>query len=118
MPIPAWTPTTAKTRRATTGWEYEDYLTYYMKTHTDTSTISINDLLKRTNCDGDSFLSANIMDYMISLGYKISANQKRRIRHVLYNSPLIPGPKVTSTSSRATGSGRQIGFAYQIREMT
>jgi zinc-dependent metalloproteinase lipoprotein len=84
--------------------EYEDYLTYYMKTHTDTNTISMNDLLKRTNCDGDSFLSANIMDYMISLGYKISANQKRRIRHVLYNSPLIPGPKVTSTSSRATGS--------------
>jgi zinc-dependent metalloproteinase lipoprotein len=81
--------------------EYEDYLVYYLKLHSSTTTLDIEDLIKRTNCSGDNFYSANIMDYAVCLSYKISADQKRRIRHVLYNSPLIPGPKV-KTGTRTT----------------
>jgi len=33
------------------------------------------------------------MDYAVSLGFQISADQKYRMRHVLYYSPLMPGPK-------------------------
>lgn len=77
--------------------EYEDYLDYYVKQHSD-GNMDMNDLIKRTNCSGSLYYSANIMDYSVSLSYKISADQKRRIRNVLCNSPLIPGPKVKKGS--------------------
>ena len=71
----------------------------YSKKHSSLSTDDFYALLRRTNCSNETFLSANIMDYSIGLGYKISADQKRRIRSVLYNSPLIPGPKVRTTAT-------------------
>ncbi|HCN52779.1 MAG TPA: zinc-dependent metalloproteinase lipoprotein [Prevotella sp.] len=79
--------------------EYEDYMNEYSKKHSSLSTDDFYALLRRTNCSNETFLSANIMDYSIGLGYKISADQKRRIRSVLYNSPLIPGPKVRTTAT-------------------
>lgn len=43
------------------------------------------------------------MDYSYTLGYKISAQQKARIRNVMYYSPLIPGPKKNGANTRAAG---------------
>ena len=80
--------------------EYMEYIEYYMKSHT---TPRLQDVLLRTPCEGDNYLSANIMDYSYTLGYKISAQQKARIRNVMYYSPLIPGPKKNGANTRAAG---------------
>jgi len=81
--------------------EYENYMEYYLDQHIDDADFDIGELLKRTNCDGEYFYSANILDYSIGYGYKISTDQKRRMRSVLYNSPLIPGPKVRTATTRS-----------------
>lgn len=93
--------------------EYNDYLYYYLSQHSTGSSIDINDLTKRTNCDGETFESANILDYAVGLGYKISADQKYRIRHVLYNSPLIPGPKV-SQGTRSASTDKELNLPITI----
>lgn len=88
--------------------EYVNYLTYYMQT---TATPKVDDLILRHACDGTTFYSANIMDYSYSLGYKFSSDQKARLRHVLYYSPMIPGPKkngVNVKSTRATGANQKL----------
>lgn len=48
---------------------------------------------QRTGCKGESFISYNVMDYDYSYMNQFTANQYERVRHVLQNSPLIPGPK-------------------------
>ncbi len=54
----------------------------------------------RIGCDGTPFVSYNIMDYDFSHLNQFTLDQYKRIRHVLENSPLIPGPKnITVTKS-------------------
>lgn len=72
--------------------EYNEYVDYYLN-HTAQKDYDLKDLCKRNACDGTIFYSANIMDYSMGYGYKISKDQKNRMRWVLYNSPLMPGPK-------------------------
>lgn len=48
---------------------------------------------KRTDFDGNVFISDNIMDYYVSHFNRFTADQYKRVRHVLENSPLIPGQK-------------------------
>lgn len=60
----------------------------------------LSEMLKRTSCDGTTFNSEDIMDYAWTLGFRITKEQRDRIRKVLYYSPLMPGPK--KRSSRAT----------------
>lgn len=79
-------------------YEYNEYLEYLYENKPDAT---VTDMLLRNACDGEQYLSANIMDYSLTLGYKISKEQKERIRHVLYYSPLIPGPK-KGQNTRAT----------------
>ena len=64
---------------------------------------TLDTLLLRSNSNGDTWRSINIMDYSVTLGYQFTSQQRNRIRQVLYYSPLIPGPKKekTSTKSRA-----------------
>jgi hypothetical protein len=45
------------------------------------------------------------MDYSIGYAYKFSKDQKYRMRWVLYNSPLMPGPK----KNRKTIQRRDMG---------
>ena len=64
-------------------------------------------LVRRENClTGESFVSHNIMDYAISYSDRFTPEQRRRIRHVLMYSPLIPGPKANrETDTRSTPAG-------------
>lgn len=55
--------------------------------------VSFNQLVERTNCEQQTFISRNIMDYDFSYFDRFTPQQFARIRHVLENSPLIPGPK-------------------------
>lgn len=88
--------------------EYEADLTYY-RLFTAASQQSICDLLRRNACDGSTFYSNNIMDYAYTLGHTMTAEQKARMRHVLYYSPLIPGPKRNKANKRAAAHSRAGG---------
>lgn len=79
--------------------EYMDFLDYYFQ---NTSRPSLSDVLLRKPCEGNDFVSENIMDYAYTLAYKITPEQKQRIRNVLYYSPMIPGPKKNGANTRAT----------------
>ena len=59
-------------------------------------------LVKREDCQtGKTFISTNIMDYAVSYSFQFTSDQRDRIRHVLTYSPLIPGPKIGQTKTRA-----------------
>lgn len=72
-------------------------------------------LSARHNCAGEAFTSRNIMDYAYCFSDEFTPDQRKRIRHVLSYSPLIPGPKeYTSTDTRSLGSDEKppIQFKY------
>lgn len=86
--------------------EYSAYQDYYFN-HATKETFNLIDLIKRSACDGSTFYSANIMDYSIGYVYKLSSDQKSRMRKVLYYSPLMPGPrKNASTTKKMPMKGR------------
>lgn len=76
--------------------EYDSYLSDYLKKHAGEN-LTMNDLVRRLSCDGKSFESTNMMDYSIGYAYAFSEEQKKRVREVLYYSPLLPGPKKNRT---------------------
>ncbi len=82
---------------------YNSWLSQYL-TSTPSSKADIYAMVSRTSCDGTKFDSEDIMDYSICFSFKFTPDQKYRMRQVLYYSPLIPGPKKNSTSSRASDS--------------
>jgi zinc-dependent metalloproteinase lipoprotein len=95
--------------------EYEKWLTEYLKA----PEISFSKAIKRTNCEGEEFNSHNIMDYSVTCADRISEDQYKRIRNVLYYSPLIPGPKKnskTSTETRASYNDEIINLPITIRK--
>ncbi len=83
--------------------EYDAYIDYVAER--DPKNFTFKNLVKRTNCSGESFVSYNIMDYAVSYSERFTADQRTRVRHVLTYSPLIPGPKkdVVKTRSEAAG---------------
>lgn len=67
---------------------------------------SLTDAAMRTDCaDGSSYVARNIMDYSYCYSDTLTAQQRQRMRHVLYYSPLVPGPKLeeywSTTRSRS-----------------
>ena len=82
-------------------YEYEEYLKYEIQNQQK----YLEPLLKRNACDSAQYQAEDIMDYSVSLGFKITPQQKQRIRHVLYYSPLIPGPKKYRTTRAGTING-------------
>nr|WP_294076612.1 zinc-dependent metalloproteinase lipoprotein [Prevotella sp. UBA5379] len=77
--------------------EYDNWLSYYFQTH---QKYYIEEADVRNNCSGQTFHASNFMDYAVCTSDFFSEDQRDRMRHVLYYSPLIPGPKKT-VSSRA-----------------
>lgn len=63
---------------------------------------NFQEVVQRTSCEGLLFISTNIMDYYYSYQNQFTENQRARVRHVLENSPLVPGPKnIVATKARA-----------------
>lgn len=79
---------------------YEEWLDVYNAT-TPSKDRKFSELVKRTSITGSEFTSRNIMDYVWTWGNEFTPNQRERMRHVLYYSPLIPGPKYDQPSTRA-----------------
>lgn len=66
-----------------------------------TTKVTFEELVMRTSPDRTQFTSYNIMDYDYSYLNQFTLDQRKRVRHVLENSPLIPGPKTTSSRTRS-----------------
>ena len=66
--------------------------------------ITFKDAVERTACDNTTFTSHNIMDYYHSYSDRFTLDQRERVRHVLNNSPLIPGPKNPVDETKLTKS--------------
>ncbi len=67
----------------------------------DAISISLDDynkLTNRSNCSGEKFVSNNFLDYAFTNANQFTNEQRKRIRFVLYNSPMIPGPKKNGTN--------------------
>jgi hypothetical protein len=60
--------------------------------------MTMQEKYQRKTDDGITFTSYNVMDYYYSHMNQFTADQFLRVRHVLENSPLIPGPKNISVS--------------------
>lgn len=74
---------------------YEQWLNGLTGQHT------FEELAIRTSPDRTQFTSYNIMDYDYSYLNRFTLDQRKRVRHVLENSPLIPGPKTTNSRTRS-----------------
>lgn len=89
--------------------EYQSYITEVVgqAAQQGSTTLSMDDLDWRAACDGERFTSTNFMDYSVSLSYQFTRDQWKRVRRVLYYSPLIPGPKLNASkpATRGTGDG-------------
>lgn len=66
-----------------------------------TKALPFSELAIRTSPESVEFTSYNIMDYDFSYLNQFTLNQRERVRHVLENSPLIPGPKSDASRSRS-----------------
>ncbi|MDD3036556.1 zinc-dependent metalloproteinase lipoprotein [Bacteroides sp.] len=74
---------------------YEDWLDAL------TQPVSFKELAMRTSTTGITFTSDNIMDYDYGYLDRFTLDQRKRVRHVLENSPLIPGPKAVDRRTRS-----------------
>lgn len=93
---------------------YMTWLNQYVSSVKD-GNYNLELMLQRTDPDGKTFSSENIMDYEVTLGFLISQNQQERMRHVLYYSPLLPGPKMNAaTRSTAAASTEKLKPHYVI----
>lgn len=72
--------------------EYVDWVKYFASQKHEEK-ITVDTLTTRTNCDGELWRSANLMDYSYCYSDEFTEDQHYRMRQVLYYSPLIPGPK-------------------------
>lgn len=93
--------------------EYQNYL---LTIGDNSKGQETQNMLSRKSCEGQTFESDNIMDYSLTLGFQITADQKKRIRNVLYYSPLIPGPKKNNINirTRATNESEPIDLKPTI----
>lgn len=62
--------------------------------------VTLKQISTREGCDGEQYVADNIMDYAYCLSDTITAQQRARIKHVLNYGTVIPGPKLSSTTTR------------------
>ena len=62
--------------------------------------LSMNMAIRRVDTSGEEFDARNIMDYYWTLADEFTSDQRSRMRHVLENSPVIPGPKYIQQTTR------------------
>lgn len=68
-------------------------------------------LFERKGDGGVTFISRNVMDYEYTYQDEFTADQYKRIRHVLENSPLIPGIKKSRKgATKCTGGIPEMVF--------
>lgn len=83
----------------TQSYNYEEYLNKLKYFADNKMSPTFETLVKRESCNGSEFTSYNIMDYDYSYCNQFTSNQRQRTRHVLMYGLLMPGPKVTQSST-------------------
>ena len=73
----------------TPSYNREEYLSWLQ----ENQEISFLQKCQRNGCESGTFISRNYMDYDYSYLELFTPDQFLRVRHVLENSPLLPGPK-------------------------
>ena len=68
------------------------------------------ELVWRTDCNGQEYKSDNIMDYVVSYRNKFTEQQRDRIRYILDNAILMPGPKKPRTEEAKAAISRSTGM--------
>lgn len=64
--------------------------------------VTMSEAATREDCNtSEEFIGRNIMDYEVCYSDQFTSDQRARIRHVLAYSPLIPGPKKTTTTTKS-----------------
>lgn len=81
--------------------EYQAWLDQNISSSNTLAALSI-----RNDCSKGSFTSRNIMDYTYNFADQFTADQRKRIRHVLAYSPLMPKPKQEKSSTRTVPPGK------------
>ena len=80
--------------------EYESYLA--LLGGTATSPVEYyREAVKRVALDGTRFVSENFMDYDIGYMWSSTPDQQARVRTVLENAWMIPGPKIDLSGARS-----------------
>ena len=79
---------------------YDQWLDEYFASIPPGESGSFYDVIKRTSITGATFNSTNIMDYYYTWSDEFTPDQRKRVRHVLNYSPLIPGAKYHRPQSR------------------
>ncbi len=69
------------------------------------------ELATKKDCSDGEFLARNVMDYAFCASDQFTPDQRTRIRHVLANSPITPGPKNARTKS--SGSSERPPIFYK-----
>lgn len=87
--------------------EYNEILGQY--TSWEEYSKHFSELVWRTDCDGNKYKSDNIMDYVVSYRNKFTAQQRDRIRYILDNAILMPGPKKPQTEEAKSLTSRTSG---------
>ncbi len=81
---------------------YNTWLAQYIKDKSDSEgTLYLSDMVKRSNDSGATWSAVNLMDYEVCMNFQFTEQQRKRVREVLYYSPLIPGPKKERPATRS-----------------
>jgi zinc-dependent metalloproteinase lipoprotein len=86
-------------------YEYSDQLKTYISEEKGDKDFDTRKYFTRYDCAEGQFYSKNLMDYDMSYSFKFTADQRDRIRTVLYYSPLLPGPRKGTGGKAATRTG-------------
>lgn len=101
----------------TPSYDRYDYVSYIFHLYETGSPLFVfENTVKRTSCDGSTFVSRNIMDYYISYSDSFTHDQRARVRHVLMYSPLIPGPKLTVDDSKSRAAESRLKLPIVVRQ--
>lgn len=82
----------------TESYNYNDYVSFLKEYQDSCKRANVNPVMSRlamrAPCEGtERYKATNFLDYAVCYSYKFTKEQRDRVRHVLYYSPLIPGPK-------------------------
>lgn len=101
----------------TPSYDRLDYMSYIFHLYETGSPLFVfENTVKRTSCDGSTFVSRNIMDYYISYSDSFTHDQRARVRHVLMHSPLIPGPKLTVDDAKSRAAEGRLDLPIVVRQ--
>lgn len=98
--------------------DYDAYLTDYLGGSGSMTQADYDILVMRNDCKhpGTTFRSTNVMDYAISDSDKFTSDQAKRMRHVMLNSPFIPGPKIRTKEQQQPTTRAAIHFDMKAYE--